>query len=163
MNYFYVDSSALVKRYHEEKGTNAVDYVFDMLVKEAPKRLLTSTWAIPETMATLNRKKNEGKIEKAEFNELLAVFFTEMDAINIITVDEKLLIDSLDNILKYNLNSADALHLATAKEVNQIIRPIKGRLVLLAADKRLLKAAQGERFQVFNPEEDSELDLKRLF
>ena len=57
MKYFYIDACALVKRYHKEKGTDRVDVLFDTLIGRKPKCLITSIISIPETIATLNRKK----------------------------------------------------------------------------------------------------------
>lgn len=81
-----MDSSALIKRYHNEKGTNQVDILFDTLTTRKPRCMVTSIWSIPETIATLNRKKNEGKIDLDRFKELLANFFHEIDMLEIIPV-----------------------------------------------------------------------------
>lgn len=37
-----MDSSALIKRYHKEKGTNQVDILFDTLMIRKPKCMVTS-------------------------------------------------------------------------------------------------------------------------
>ena len=46
MRYFYIDSCALVKRYHKEKGTDQVDVLFDTLIGRKPKCLITSIISI---------------------------------------------------------------------------------------------------------------------
>lgn len=101
MNYFYIDSSALVKRYHREKGTDRIDLLLDSLLKKKPISLITSVWSMPETIATLNRKKNEGKIETAELKDILANLIIEIDIFDMITLDEERVLGSIPLITKH--------------------------------------------------------------
>ena len=106
MKFFYIDSCALVKRYHKEKGTDQIDILFDTLIGKKPKCLITSIVSIPETIATLNRKKNEGKIGSLQLKEILANLFNEVDMLlDTITVDEERILGSIPLITKHNLNS----------------------------------------------------------
>ena len=57
--------------------------LFDTLIGKKPKCLITSIVSIPETIATLNRKKNEGKIGSLQLKEILANLFNEVDLITI--------------------------------------------------------------------------------
>ena len=84
--------------------------------------MITSIISIPETIATLNRKKNEGKIETAQFKEILANLFDEVDMLDTITVDDERILGSISLITKHNLNSADALHLSAIKEAGEIAK-----------------------------------------
>ena len=88
MKYFYIDSIALLKRYHREKGTEQVDLLFDTLMIRKQKCLVTSIWSIPETIATLNRKKNEGKIDATKLRDILAILLDEIGMLDTITEDE---------------------------------------------------------------------------
>ena len=153
MNFFYIYSSALVKRYHREKGTDPVDTLIDSLLVRKPTRLITSAWSIPETIATLNRKKNEGKIEATKLIDILANLLTEIDMFDTITVDEERILGSIPYITRHNLNSADALHLSAMKEAGEIAKYIEGTLIVITSDKRLLKASEDEGFKALNPEE----------
>ncbi len=153
MRFFYIDSSALVKRYHKEKGTDKVDLLFDTLRVREPKCLITSIWSIPETIATMNRKKNEGKIEATKLKDILANLFNEIDMLDTITVDEERILGSISLITEHNLNSADALHLSAIKEAGEIADYIEGTVIVVTSDKRLLKASENEGFKTLNPEE----------
>ena len=153
MNFFYIDSSALVKRYHKEKGTDLVDALLDFLLAKKPTHLITSMWAIPETIATLNRKKNEGKIEATQLIDILANLLTEIDIFDTITVDEERILGSIPYITMHNLNSSDALHLSAIKEAGEIAKYVEGTIIVITSDKRLLKASEDEGFKALNPEE----------
>ena len=153
MNFFYIDSSALVKRYHKEKGTDLVDALLDFLLAKKPVHLITSMWAIPETIATLNRKKNEGKIEATQLIDILANLLTEIDIFDTITVDEERILGSIPYITIHNLNSSDALHLSAIKEAGEIAKYVEGTIIVITSDKRLLKASEDEGFKALNPEE----------
>jgi predicted nucleic acid-binding protein len=54
---FYIDTSALVKRYHDEIGTEAVNILVDAIVSGRANGLILSL-ALTETISTLNRKMN---------------------------------------------------------------------------------------------------------
>ncbi len=117
MKFFYIDSSALVKRYHREKGTDHVDILFDTLIARKPKCMVTSVWSIPETIAVLNRKKNEGKIGTTKLKEILANLINEIEMFDTITIDEERVLVSIPLITEHNLNSADALQLSARRTV----------------------------------------------
>ena len=57
MNLYYLDSSALVKRYYREEGTEFIQRLFDV-----GSLFVTSSLAIVEVVATLARKRKAGAI-----------------------------------------------------------------------------------------------------
>jgi len=162
LRYFYIDSCALVKRYHKEKGTDQVDVLFDTLIGRKPKCLITSIISIPETIATLNRKKNEGKIRYSQLKEILANLINEVDMLDTITVDEERILGSIPLITRHNLNSVDALHLSAIKEAGEIAKYIEGTVIIVTSDKRLLKVSENEGFKTLNPEEVNVITIKEL-
>ena len=65
----YLDSSALVKRYVQEEGT---DFVKSIL---AGHRLITtSKLTYPEILSALMRKVRAGEIERKTFNGIVKMF-----------------------------------------------------------------------------------------
>ena len=160
MKYFYIDACALVKRYHKEKGTDQVDVLFDTLIGRKPKCLITSIISIPETIATLNRKKNEGKIKYSQLKEILANLINEVDMLDTITVDEERILGSISLITRHNLNSVDALHLSAIKEAGEIAKYVEGTVIIVTSDKRLLKVSENEGFKTLNPEEVDLITIK---
>ncbi len=65
----------------------------------------------------------------------------------------------MDLIETYSLNSVDAMVLRSALDVAAERHNIGDVLVLVASDQRLLRAAQAEGLQIFNPEQDSQQTL----
>ena len=59
----------------------------------------------------------------------------------------------------HSLNSVDAMVLRSALDIATELRNTGNRLVLVASDQRLLRAAQTEGLLVFNPEVDSQQTL----
>ena len=62
----------------------------------------------------------------------------------------------MDLIETYSLNSVDAMVLRSALDTATELRSTDDRLVLVASDQRLLRAAHAEGLQIFNPELDSQ-------
>ena len=68
------------------------------------------------------------------------------------------ILDGIDLIQRYNLNSADASSLrAFLKYVSLLSSP--GASVVVASDQRLLRAASGEGFAVLNLEQVAAADV----
>jgi predicted nucleic acid-binding protein len=76
-----------------------------------------------------------------------------------ISVPDSLVWNSMDLIETYSLNSVDALVLRSALDTATELRSTDDRLVLVASDQRLLRAAHAEGLQIFNPEIDSQQTL----
>lgn len=157
MYHFYFDASALVKRYTRESGSEKMLFLF----RNVPLgRLLCLTIGAIEVFWICIRKKNDGRITIGEFTQ--AIGHLEHEIINNqsnfrkISVPDSLVWNSIDLIETYSLNSVDALVLRSALDPATELRSTGDRLVLVASDQRLLRAAYAEGLQIFNPEQDSQ-------
>lgn len=65
----YCDTSAIIKRYVEEEGTDAVDSLWS-----ASLSIATSVVAFAETAAALSRKLREGILTEKEYAAALKTF-----------------------------------------------------------------------------------------
>ena len=160
MYHFYFDASALVKRYTRESGSDRMLFLF----RNMPlARLLCLTIGAIEVFWICIRKKNDGRITIGEFTQ--AVGHLEHEIINYqssfrkISVPDSLVWNSMDLIETHSLNSVDAMVLRSALDTATELRSIGDRLVLVASDQRLLRAARAEGLHVFNPETDSQQTL----
>lgn len=72
MDLLFFDTSALVKRYYLEAGTEAVD---DLIESEAS--VVISSLSVIETVSAFRRKHNRDELSEAEMNRLLSEFFRE--------------------------------------------------------------------------------------
>lgn len=87
MKFYFFDTSAVVKRYHSEKGTEAIDRIF----AENDRAIAISSVSLTETVSALNKKKEEKTISKEDLDIALSRFFH--DAIKdflILEIDDRL-------------------------------------------------------------------------
>lgn len=160
MNLFYFDTSALIKRYHEEKGTDNINFLMNAIAEGIIKAVI-STLAISESISTINRKKNQGFIDTKIFAGIISAFCEDMNYFEMLQVNDQKIISSVAYIIKYNLNSADALQLVCAVESKTNFK-LKNRYFFVCCDKRLLAAAKKEKLNTINLESISKVALKRL-
>jgi len=143
---YYMDSSALVKRYHYEIGTEKVDEIIDEMNGE---EIFISSVTLIEIIATLRRKVKERKITKSRFLKLKSAFLYDVERrYTLIPLDDSLLTDALNIAEKYGTKSLDALQLASALKT----KPVHPEIIFVSADKQLLKYAEKEGFKILNPE-----------
>jgi len=139
----YLDSSALVKRYAEEVGT---DFVKSILATDG--LITTSKLTYPEILSALMRKVRSGEIEKKTFNGIVDKFDKDWDHILVLDFHNDLLPIVKTLIEKHPLKAADAIHLSSALWLKL---SSKVDVTFVASDSNLLKAAGAEKLQVMNP------------
>jgi len=162
MRYFFVDASALVKRYHQETGTAVMDVLLDSLLAASPKRVVVSLLGLAEVVAVLQRKQNEGRLTQALANQAAARLLAEMRLADLQSIDDADIWASLTLITAHSLNASDALYLRQALQLRDLLRLLKHDLVLVTADHRFLHAAQAEGLRTINPETASPADVTAL-
>ncbi len=137
----YLDTSALIKRYIWESGSELVHQV-----AREDAFLMTSKIAYAEAYAALTRRMREGDLSRIQYGQVCRLFEREWPAYLIIEVHDEVLRLSRDLIKKYPLRGFDALHLASAKSVR---RHLKEPLVFACADRCLLESAEAEGLRLF--------------
>ena len=116
----YLDADAVVKRYINEGdgGTAVMDELF-----AAPLRwggFTSSEWLQTEVTATFAKKVREGKLRLRKFEEAVADFRAECDAVvTWIGIEDGYILAGCEMLRKYahakKLHGGDALHLHTAE------------------------------------------------
>ena len=143
MAYFF-DSSAVIKIYHKETGTEKVDEIVD-----GSGEIYISSLALIETIATLRRKVKERKLTLNRFSKLKSAFLYDVEKrYTLIPIEDSLVVDALYLAEKYAMKSLDSLQLASALK----IKSVEEEIIFVSADLQLLKFAQKENFKIFNPE-----------
>lgn len=155
------DASALAKRYSPEVGSDTVDALFDA---EPPVPMILTLSGYAETYSVLLRKQNRGDISAATFAAARSALRSEViDApeVHLLMVEEDDILDSIDLMDRHNLNALDAAILAAYLRYST--SPTVGTgCVLVAADQRLLRAAQSEGLSILNPETLPAAEVARL-
>jgi predicted nucleic acid-binding protein len=157
-----LDASALAKRYALEIGSALIDYLF---ANVSPDRFFVFNLGMAEVLSVLVRKKNAGILSAAVVSQAIANLGKEVifaTSLRKIVADTSLVILALPYIETHSVNATDALVLQSALELAGNLRVAGNDLVLVASDKRLLRAAQTEGLVTFDPETQSQTDLDAL-
>jgi len=152
-NAFYMDASALAKRYFPERGSAHVDIILDTV---PPDRICVLNVSVGEVVSILVRKRNAGTISAANFAQALINFEAEIvhsAAIAKLPIGTRLAVASLSLIVRHSINSTDAVTLKSALILAAKRRGAGDDVVLVASDQRLLRAAGAEGLITFDPEQ----------
>jgi predicted nucleic acid-binding protein len=151
-NAFYLDASALAKRYAPEIGSAQVDAILDAV---SGNRVYVLNVGVGEVVSIRIRKRNAGRISPSDFGEALVKLDSEIAHaadVKRVSVSNRLVLSSFSLIVAHSINSTDALTLKSAVALARKLRAGGDDLVLVASDQRLLRAAQAEGLTTFNPE-----------
>lgn len=140
----YFDSSALVKRYVREDGSDAVQ----SLIRQG-EGIATSKLTYPEMLSAFGRKQRAGELARGLFGRLLDQFEADWKTVFVVELHDDLLPTVKLLLTKYLLKGADTVHLSSALWLK---RTVQADMTFVASDANLLKAAQGERLKVINPQ-----------
>ena len=150
MSHYYLDASALVKRYVDEVGS---DWLRGIIASSQPALLFTSRMTIVEVVSAFARRAREGSLSSAELAMSRDTF--RGDCLNEYQImpPTMTVIDLACALLEQHpLRAYDATHLATALGAQQFLAA-QGYppLTFLSADDRLNRVATAEGLQVDNP------------
>jgi uncharacterized protein len=110
LNVFF-DSSALAKRYIEEKGSDQVQAILS-----SSSALAVSVICIPEIVSALCRRRRERKVSTQEYRNAKASVLSDIDDATVIGITETVIAQAVALLEQFPLRSADALHVACASE-----------------------------------------------
>lgn len=156
----YLDSSAWVKRYLEEKGSPEVDLVFEGATAGRTK-IVASFWNVGECIGVFDKRMERGELKASEFKEVLENFFNEaMDlaergGLELVPVSAELLLGCWRLVLEEHVYQADALQLKTslAEKCD----------AFLTGDKELVQIAEGHKINALNIEKiEDQKKLRKL-
>lgn len=140
----YWDSSALVKKYLREEGSDAV---MQRLAGDAV--VTTSILSFAEIHAVFARKASERTISSMAKKLLIRSFESDWQSMVVVHVNDVILPVVRDVLSRHNLRGADAVHLASGLYLAR--RTKCPKLCFGCADDRLLKAAAAEGLLAWNP------------
>jgi uncharacterized protein len=139
----YFDSSALIKRYIEEEGSDKVNALLEERSIAAASRL-----AYPEILAAITRRHKAGEIEIGDLERIKKAFKDDWMSLAVVEVHNEVF-QFIDGVIaKHALKGADSIHLSTALWLK---KATKGDVVFVSSDLELLKAAKSEKLGICNP------------
>jgi hypothetical protein len=151
MSSFYFDSSALVKKYALESGSDHIIEFFN-----SNPLVVTSEITKIEIASAISRKTRELSLSKKEKELILGAFFNDCKDIIFLPVKESMINLAIKLLNSHPLKAYESLHLASALIYQQLIVPVEEESLLLfvSSDKNLLSTTTKEGLQVKNPVED---------
>jgi predicted nucleic acid-binding protein len=140
---YFVDTSALVKRYVKETGSLWMNYnVFD-----AAQAVIISRLTAVEMVSALARRHREKTISLTDFAKMRGAFLSHVDreyiAINLV---KSIITDAQALLARHELRALDAIQLASALKAYRT-----QMLTFITADTRLLTAAAAEGLPTDDP------------
>lgn len=149
MSLYFLDSSALVKRYVTETGS---DWIRALTAPAArnPVIIARITWV--EVLSALARRRREASITPDDVKLAIQTFRYDLDTqYQVIELAPTLAKAAGDLVTKHPLRAYDAVQLASAMRVQaRALAEIPG-LTFLTADGRLMSIAQAEGLSADNP------------
>ncbi|KXK30164.1 MAG: hypothetical protein UZ01_01637 [Candidatus Brocadia sinica] len=138
----YLDTSALVKKYVAEEGSENLVTIMQSSV------IATSRPTYPEILSTFVRRFRVGDITNNKLKEMLKDFESDWDCFTILDIHEELLPIIKHLIEKHYLRGADSIHLSSALWLKDTIND---EVAFVASDINLLNAASSENLNSINP------------
>jgi predicted nucleic acid-binding protein len=142
---YFIDSSAPVKRYRIEKGSQRLSE----LLKIADQ-VLISRLTIVEVSATIVRRSKQAGAPQQDLRATLSFLDADIeDVFDVVELNKPLLELAVASTRKHALRGADAIQLASAMLTRRHMPNVQ--LALIACDLELNAAAVAEGLQVENP------------
>ena len=150
---YYFDSSAAVKRYAPEKGSEWVK----LLVKPAEgNTVYLGQVGVVEIAAALSRKVRTKELTQKDYEAALWLFLRDVrnEEYIIAPLSDQVVDLAVDLTKRHPLRGYDAVHLATALILNTALLEAElSPLTFVSADEVLCEAARSEGLPADNPNE----------
>jgi predicted nucleic acid-binding protein len=150
MTDYYLDSSALVKRYADEAGSLWIRQITD---PPAQNTILLAEITLAEVAAALAAKhRTAGGITRQQMERILSRFLQDCDEFFLLLPVDRPVIDlAVELPQNHRLRGYDAVQLATALVTGEILKSQElSSPVFVTSDEDLLTAARSENLTVEN-------------
>jgi predicted nucleic acid-binding protein len=155
----YLDTSAIVKRYIEEQGSELLDDLYNRAEMGA-LRLSFSIWNVGELIGALDQHLTRKAISEKQFRTSVKDFVAEsmklskLGHLDMRSPTAEIFADTWRLIFSSHIYEADAIQIATAKSLKCDL--------FLSADAELIKAAKEANLEAANIETETEKILLRI-
>jgi uncharacterized protein len=149
----YLDSSALIKHYVQETGSQGVDHKLRDEEK-ASRPAFTSVLTFAEIEAALSRRAKDNSLAPSEYVRARTKFESDwVLGLSPIDLGPDVLTVVRGVVDQFVLKGADVVHLASAIWLRDMVAlNVNEPVSFLTSDKQLAKAAAKSHLEVFNPE-----------
>ena len=146
MTAYFVDTSALAKRYISETGST---WTRSWLHIHTGNVILVSELVRVEMFSLLHRYQRMGTFSNTSVGRMKNTFLHHLQfEYSIVTLDSLLIIEAADLTIQHPLHTLDSVQLACGLVA---ARSIKQQITFVSADNNLLNAANAEGLTTDNP------------
>ena len=154
---FFLDASAVVKRYRTELGSDVVDALLESVPTDGP--LVGSFLTVLETTAAGRRSKGSRWQDAAVARVILSLFRHDMSAnFRLWPLDSAIVAAALSVVEQHRLRAGDALQLASALAFGAVYET---PIIMVSSDHELLWAAAAAGLSVLDPTDHGALQTLR--
>ena len=147
---YYLDTSAIMKRYRYEPGTETIDRLFE--VPQPETRVYTSFLTTLELTSSILRLARGGQISRRMADNVLARFRQDSQGtVRVLPLTDAIVSGAVAVVEQHQLRSGDAIHLATVASIFRLAP--ESETVLVTSDRELLEAAMRSGMGGLNPQE----------
>jgi uncharacterized protein len=144
----FLDSTAFVKLFVQEEGTEAI---IKLMEATEDNRKLISAGTPLEVYAALKRRERDGGITHEDSEAARNILRVEAARMVQQPLNPAVLEASRQLLDRHELRSSEALQLGAAVVAREMFQGME--IVFVSADQRLLQAAKLEKFETMNPAE----------
>jgi len=107
----FLDSSALVKRYVQEPGSDRVEEILS-----AASSLGVSVICLSEVVSALCRRRRERKLSRQQYLNAKEALFEDIEDASVVNITDQVIARAVELLERWPLRSSDSLHVACAAE-----------------------------------------------
>ncbi len=158
MPIYYLDTSALMKRYISEPGSNVVRELFDGLTDS--DELTASYLTLLEVNSTATRLLNGRVLTQQAYENILDQFTQDIPdyGFTLIPVQNELIDRGITIAREYSLRSLDAMHFISTLIASSLSSQ---DIYMVSADRELIAACEVYGISTLNPQSNNTLDRLR--
>jgi predicted nucleic acid-binding protein len=150
VNCYFLDSTAFMKLFVQESGTNAI---IRLMEATEDNRKLISAGTPLEVYAALKRRQRLGSISSGDGEAARQILRVEAARMVQQPLNPAVLEAARQALDRHELRSAEALQLGAAVVAREMFQGMG--IVFVSVDPKLLDAARAERFETLNPLEET--------
>lgn len=149
MAVYFIDSSALVKRYVNETGSAWVLGLFNPILSN---EIFIGAITGVEIIAAISRRTRGGSLSSSDATTLCNQFRNDYQTdYQLVEITDNIITSGMRLAETYGLRGYDAIQLAVASAIHRLCLANGISLIFVSADNELNAAALGENMAVDNP------------
>ena len=151
MTCYFLDSTAFIKLFVQEAGTEAIIKLME--ATEDNRKLISANTPL-DVYAALKRRERTGGLAAGDSEAARNILRVEAARMVQQPLNPAVLEAARRALDRHELSATEALQLGAAQVAREMFQGMS--IVFVASDERLLEAAKAEKFEVLNPASPSE-------